>query len=170
MRANSLEPSEIVAAAYRRMLALGEEDPNGGCLLWPGSAVTGGYGTVTVGNTRLLVHRVAFVAVRGALSAEIQVLHKCDVPACFRDAHLTSGTQLQNMQDAVRKGRHRFQRHGLPMQNGEANPVAKLTEGAVQGIRLRAAATTKAALAREYGVTRATIRAIINRKTWVHVP
>jgi ribosomal protein S14 len=86
------------------------------------------------------------------------------VPACFRDEHLFSGTQVDNMRDAVAKGRHRAQVYGL-QQDGEANPAAKLTAAAVAQIRARRT-ETKAALAREFGVCRATIRAILSGKTW----
>jgi len=151
------------------MLRRGEPDLNGGCLLWPGATCgPQGYGNVRVLNETLLVHRVAFAAVHGDLPEEIEVLHKYDVPACFADHHLRAGTQTDNMQDAVRKGRYRstFRERD---QRGAANYASKLTDESVKAIRDAAPTTTKAALARQYGVTRAVIRSVVNRRTWKHV-
>ncbi len=34
------------------------------------------------------------------------VMHTCDNPGCFNPNHLTVGTQSENIQDSVNKGRH----------------------------------------------------------------
>lgn len=51
---------------------------------------------------------------------------------------------------------------------GERHPDARLTEDDVRSIRQRAS-EGYAVLAREYGVTRQNIRAIVTRRTWKHV-
>lgn len=56
------------------------------------------------------------------------------------------------------------------MQRGEDRPMAKLTEASVAEIRqLRAQGFPVAQLARGYGVSRATIRDAVARRTWAHV-
>lgn len=56
-------------------------------------------------------HRLAWMVARGFpinyLSDEQAVMHDCDNPLCCNPAHLTLGTQLQNIRDMVQKGRHR---------------------------------------------------------------
>lgn len=66
-----------------------------------------GYGQVGVGKRRLGAHRVAYVLMQGDIPPNHVVMHKCDNPQCVNPAHLQIGTQSQNIQDAVRKQRHR---------------------------------------------------------------
>lgn len=53
---------------------------------------------------------------------------------------------------------------------GELNYWAKLTDQAVRDIRLRAAAESVSALAREYGVARVAIQRVIDGRGWRHIP
>ena len=53
---------------------------------------------------------------------------------------------------------------------GEGNPRAKLTSGKVRVLRARrAAGLTYRQLAAEFGISDASARAAVNRKTWAHV-
>lgn len=51
-------------------------------------------------------HRVAWESFYGPIQNGVCVLHKCDTPKCCNPYHLFLGTQLENMQDKVKKGRH----------------------------------------------------------------
>lgn len=92
------------------------------------------------------------------------VMHSCDNRLCINHAHLSLGTQQQNMQDMVDKGR------GNP-QKGEDRPLAKLTWEDVSFIRetyipkhrLRGGA----ALGRKFGVAQSVISEVVNNKTWI---
>jgi hypothetical protein len=54
-----------------------------------------------------LVHRLAAMLWKGFdLGSAKHVLHRCDKPACFNPRCLFEGTHLDNMVDAVNKGRH----------------------------------------------------------------
>lgn len=80
------------------------------CWLWRASVNPhNGYGRIHVGGkfgTVLLAHRVAFVLSRGEIPAGLRVLHRCDNPRCCNPDHFMLGTQLDNVHDAIRKGRH----------------------------------------------------------------
>lgn len=54
-------------------------------------------------------HRARWIAENGP--TELVVMHICDTPFCIELAHLTVGTNSENMKDMVRKGRGRNQ-HG----------------------------------------------------------
>jgi hypothetical protein len=67
---------------------------------WPyrGAQIDRGYGRY--GD--ILAHRFAWMSAHGeGLSPEVVVRHRCDNPPCVNPAHLLTGTQWQNMQDAV---------------------------------------------------------------------
>ena len=55
---------------------------------------------------RVGLHRVAWEAHNAEPIPEgMVILHSCDNPACFNPAHLSVGTQQENLQDAATKGR-----------------------------------------------------------------
>lgn len=140
----------------------------GECWEWNGYRHSFGYGMISrVGqHTMLTAHRVSWELTNGPIQDGKQVLHKCDNPPCCNPAHLFLGTHLDNMADAVAKGRLSF-----PVMRGESNPKARLTEGQVVEIRKRYAAggISIRKLAAEYGVTFAPVQLIIAGKTWRHV-
>lgn len=71
------------------------------CWLWQRLLWSNGYGRF--GNRR--AHRVAWEFVNGKIINRLLVLHKCDVRKCINPSHLFLGTQLDNMQDMIEKGR-----------------------------------------------------------------
>lgn len=53
-----------------------------------------------------LAHRVAWSLRNGRLPKDnLQILHSCDNPPCCNPNHLHEGTNVDNVQDAIRKGR-----------------------------------------------------------------
>lgn len=110
---------------------------------------------------RIYAHRLAYELFYGRPPGEFHVCHRCDNPRCVRPDHLFLGTPADNAADMRAKDRHA---------RGERNGSAKLTAAAVLYIR-RACATggTRTALARQYGVSYATIADLLRGRTWQHV-
>lgn len=52
-------------------------------------------------------NRYSLEQVIGSLGEGIFACHHCDNPPCVRADHLFAGTVTDNVQDMIRKGRHR---------------------------------------------------------------
>lgn len=81
-----------------------------GCLVWRMSTNQDGYGHFGLHGKRFRAPRAAYECFVGPIPCGVYVLHKCDNPRCVNPEHLFLGTQLDNMRDAVAKGR--VSRHG----------------------------------------------------------
>jgi hypothetical protein len=77
-----------------------------GCWIWTASLDGKGYGQYWRGDRKVIASRHAYEIWCGPLSSGVQVLHRCDTPACVRPDHLFEGSQRDNAQDCVEKGRH----------------------------------------------------------------
>lgn len=77
-----------------------------GCREWAGGRNTFGYGIVA-SNGRPRAHRLAWELTFGPIPEGLFVCHHCDNPPCCEPLHLFLGTQKDNVQDAVAKGRMR---------------------------------------------------------------
>ena len=129
------------------------------CWLWRGNKKGFDYGCGPKGE---YAHRWAYRRFVGAIPDGMYVLHRCDTPLCVNYEHLFLGTQSDNLNDAVAKGR-------VPL--GSQNYRAKLTEAIVAEARRRWHQGTACwTLAREYGVSTHTMDFALKRKTWKHVP
>lgn len=88
----------------------------GRCWIWTAGRYSKGYGMFWVDTTMRAAHRVAWVLTRGQIPADKpHVLHHCDNPPCVRPEHLWVGTNDDNVQDKISKGRSNpvtGERHG----------------------------------------------------------
>lgn len=141
-------------------------EPNTGCWLWEGNVNHKGYGQVSVGHSGMTAtHRVAYNHFKGPIHDGMQVLHSCDVPCCCNPQHLWLGTHQDNVNDKMRKGRHRIVR--TYKTRGSANGNSKLTDDVVRHIKRRDRLGKD--YAELYGVSRAAISAIHAGHTWRHI-
>lgn len=82
------------------------------CWLWTGAKENHGYGLAYTGfkpdgrKDRHYAHRIAYALVHGFVPAHLEVMHSCDVTRCVNPAHLSLGTQKENIQDQLDRGRH----------------------------------------------------------------
>jgi hypothetical protein len=137
-----------------------------GCWLWQAGKNHYGYGWFRLDGKMVYAHRYSWELANGPIPAGLEVCHHCDTPACVNPAHLFVGTHSDNMRDCVRKGRcalsqaNAHQRHP----SGENHYRAKLTETQVREIRISPLSGRE--MASIYGVSPATIWAILCGETW----
>jgi hypothetical protein len=138
-----------------------------GCWIWTGFRDHNNRGSFVPGSQRQGVpkwqtHRFAWFITFGVIPIGLSVLHKCDNPPCCRPDHLFIGTQKDNMQDALKKGR---------TLRGDNCPWAKLTAEQVilMRRRYRSEYISYTDLAKDFGIHPTTVGEIMRRKKWAHV-
>lgn len=128
------------------------------CWLWTARKNGCGYGSTSIqtapGRAKdLICSRVSWELANGPIPKGLNVLHKCDNPACVNPNHLFLGTQKDNGADMVKKGRC-YNR--------------KVSDAEVLEIRAEVGVSNKF-LAWEYGLKESHIQRIRSRKTASHV-
>lgn len=135
------------------------EKRRSGCWEWTACHLPNGYGAFQL-NGKEGAHRVSWRIHFGDIPSGLFVCHRCDNKRCVNPEHLFLGSPSDNMVDKVSKGRQ-------ACTAGENNGSAKLTEEDV--IAIRASSEVQTAAARRFGVSRAAIGLVRQRKTWAHV-
>lgn len=132
------------------------------CWEWTGSLDSYGYGQIGIKDIGLvLVHRLAWVTENDQeIPDGMVVRHTCDNRSCCNPHHLRIGTQAENVQDAVERGRAKGAR-------GTSNDSAVLTEDDVIEIRkLLKSGLSQTEVAGKYGVVSQTINNIATGYSW----
>lgn len=80
-------------------------DKSGECWVWKGYINESGYGLARLNKNQTRAHRVSWEIHHGKIPEGIFVCHKCDNPPCVNPSHLFLGTNQDNIQDKVNKGR-----------------------------------------------------------------
>lgn len=80
-------------------------EANSQCWIWSLARDKDGYGVAHVGRKNIRAHRVSYEAFIEQIPEGMGVLHKCDNPPCCNPQHLFLGTNQDNMDDMVIKGR-----------------------------------------------------------------
>ena len=109
-------------------------------------------------------HRAIYEIMHGLIPQGKIICHKCNNKLCVRPDHLYVGTHADNTSDVIKSG-------SMKVHVGEDAYNSKLTESDIRSIRLQYA-TSKAGygtIAKQYGVSRSTIKGIIVGKAWKHI-
>lgn len=128
---------------------------------WEWKGWTPKYGAFPFRGCVVRASRLAYRLFVGEIGG-LHVLHDCDNPPCVNPRHLFLGTHKDNMQDMVKKGRHRTK-----FLDGENHVHAKLAEKQVVEMReMSKAGVSIPKLARLFRVHIWTVHGIITGKSW----
>lgn len=146
-----------------RFLAKVERRGTDECWPWMAHTDKDGYGTLEVGNASQRAHRVAYELLCGQVPPGIWVLHHCDNPPCCNPKHLFLGTNQDNVDDKLAKGRG-------PDFRGEKHPSARLSVADIHAIReQRRNGITQREVARRWKISQGHVSEITTGKKWGHV-
>lgn len=132
------------------------------CKLWEGGQ-SHGYGELRYEGRVERAHRVAFAEANGLTMAQLAgvlIRHSCDTPLCIEPEHLLVGTNQDNSDDKLSRGRQA---------RGDGHGASVLTEIDIAEIvtRLRCGEYQKA-IAELFGVSRSAVMHIVSGKCWKH--
>ena len=164
------------------------------CWLWTAGGHGQGYGHFTITRRCYKSHQVAKASVVGPIPPGSCVCHTCDNPPCCNPAHLFIGTDTDNARDKIAKGRarpqtgenHWMKKHPELIKRGDQHHShlhpelrvrgskhgnAILNEQLVVEIRDRhRSGETYRSMSAAFHVSRSTIKSVVTRRMWRHVP
>jgi hypothetical protein len=140
------------------------------CWEWVGASNNGGYGVIKINGKQCYTHRISYLLDRGDIPDGLDVLHRCDNTYCVRPEHLFPGTDQDNVDDKVRKGRAYYPGPISPM-HGETHALHKLSAEQVSEIRQRYGykgkdGATAMELANEFGLSESQVFRIVKGESW----
>jgi hypothetical protein len=137
-----------------------------GCWIWDAALIDKkqGYGSFYLGNGQHeKAHRASWMLYKGEIPVGFCVLHRCDVRACVNPNHLFLGTNKDNVDDRVKKGRTRV---GF----GEKHGNSKLNNEKVLMMRaMYADGSTSYELAEIFGCGKSMAHLVCSHRNWKHV-
>jgi hypothetical protein len=131
------------------------------------------------GSKSYFHHRRAWVLWNGPIAPKMMVCHKCDNPICFNvEEHLFLGTNSDNVQDMIMKGRSNFSPIPQPSYKqrarGEHNggwkrygPEHRVTSEQV--LKIYQDTRSQRTIAKSYGISQALVSHIKCGRLWRHV-
>jgi hypothetical protein len=129
-----------------------------GCWIWIGGLRENGYGYHAFNGKKEQAHRISWEIYKGPIPQGKFVLHKCDVRPCVNPDHLFIGTQKDNIQDCIQKGR---------IANGERIGNSLLTEDQVS--KIKNDHRSYRVIAKDFHVEATAIFRIKHGITWKHI-
>ena len=138
------------------------------CIEFQGCKSTAGYGIKCIDSKKFKAHRIAYCKAKNIDIKDIDglvVMHVCDNPPCVNPAHLVLGTQKENIDDMMKKGRHGIN----PMAKGETHGKAKITSADVFKIREMVKFKTQKEVGKMFGVSHKHVGRIARGERWAHL-
>jgi hypothetical protein len=133
---------------------------DGGCWLWTASKNRGGYGQFMAYGRPHLAHRISWRIHHGLLPDELHVLHKCDTPACVNPNHLFLGSDADNVQDMLMKGRA----NRRPRVFAENHGMAKISNQIA--LAIFNSSGSQRSIAKSFNVSQSTVNSIKTGRQW----
>jgi hypothetical protein len=133
-------------------------EPNTGCWLWLRGVNSDGYPLVRIEGKSYRVSRLMWEIHKGPIPPNMRVCHRCDVRLYINPEHLFLGTDKDNYDDMVAKGRKaKF----------DYKALSPLTPDHVDRLRLdRQGGLSFSKLAKRYGVSIAAAWKVVNFHSW----
>lgn len=126
------------------------------CWEWAASLTLGGYGHFWIDGRYEKSNIVSYEHFYGVIPEGLNVCHSCDNILCVNPRHLFLGTQAENLQDMVRKGRHGRQ----DLSFGDISEIKKM---------LAVGDLLQGEIASIFGVSQGQISKIKKGRTWAFV-
>lgn len=164
-KATKSEKLERLKQSFEKHVIRQEE-----CWDWKGPLDKGGYSIMSckrqLGSDR--GHRASWIIYKGNIPKDKVVCHKCDNPICTNPEHLWLGTQKQNNDDKIKKGRAIYTKP--PLKKGIENGASKLKEDQVKEIKeLLKTDMSQSEIGKKFDVSKTTIYRIKHGKNWSHI-
>jgi len=139
---------------HDRFLSKTHPIPLHSCWEWSGGIASHGYGVFN----HTLAHRYSYSYYIDEIPEGLHVLHICDNKSCVNPDHLFLGTNYDNIEDKIIKGRQaRWENSGVAILTN--SNVLEIKEKLKRG-------ETQMSIAECFGVDQSTISNIKTGKTW----
>lgn len=133
-----------------------------GCWYWIGTGQNEGYGVVYKDQKPKLAHRMSFELYKHAIPSGMIVMHSCDNRKCVNPDHLSLGTNKDNMQDMIKKGRKVIGKR--------RQPDRRITEDDAREIkRMYAEGVPPKEISRIKNMIHSTVESICYNVSWKHI-
>lgn len=132
------------------------------CWNWVGATDGGGYGIfIKKGGERSKAHRYIWERIYGNIPKRMCICHHCDNPSCVNPKHLFLGTQKDNVQDKMNKGR-------FIKMKGRKNGRSIMTKDKVIELRklYKSGNYTYMQLVKRFGISQTQVARIVKKESW----